>query len=419
MSKNKKPFPFEVCKECCEGGGTGGTVDQVQGDWNQSDETKVDHIKNRTHYSESVLLCDYTHTLDVENWDGSDYGGTFILDKELDVDKVRLYINGEYVPTTYVCDDIDMSYYFIVSSEEGDYIFNYDTRDNYISFPPWVTKGNNYKVYEETVHQLEEKYIPSSIARTEDVATRHSNALKGNVHGEIVSMTDVSPIEHTLEVKVSSATVTDFSVVTLSAYGKNLFNNDTSLVKNVTYQSADGNVYNTDGGYEIHLPAGIYTLSLVDKSLQGSEFFYTRVNDKNGNYIADCMRDKNGAVKQDAYIITNNVIHTPITYHINDGDVIYIFDAVGQGATAAKPKFERVDFQLEAGEKATEYEPYKAPITYPIKFGGTVKGVKSIYPCTTLMTDTSDVGIICEYNKDINKVIENLTNAIISLGGNV
>jgi hypothetical protein len=161
--------------------------------------------------------------------------------------------------------------------------------------------------------------------------------------GNPISLKDISELPHKVKCNISH---------------KNLFNNDTSLVKNVTYQSANGNIYNNDGGYELHLPAGVYTLSLVNKSLKGSEFIYTRVNDKNGNYITDCMRDKNGTVKQDAYVITNTIIHTPITYHINDGDVIYIFDAIGQGATIAKPKFERVDFQIEAGTTATEYEPY-------------------------------------------------------------
>ena len=37
----------------------------------------------------------------------------------------------------------------------------------------------------------------------------------------------------------------------------------------------------------------------------------------------------------------------------------------------------------------------------------------------TLLTDTEGVTIEAEYNKDTNKVIESLVQAIISLGGNV
>jgi hypothetical protein len=37
----------------------------------------------------------------------------------------------------------------------------------------------------------------------------------------------------------------------------------------------------------------------------------------------------------------------------------------------------------------------------------------------TLYTDTEGVTIDCEYKKDTNKVIENLVNAVIALGGNL
>lgn len=45
--------------------------------------------------------------------------------------------------------------------------------------------------------------------------------------------------------------------------------------------------------------------------------------------------------------------------------------------------------------------------------------VPSIYPTMTLTTDTDGAVLDCEYNRDINKVIEQLTQAIISMGGNI
>ena len=67
----------------------------------------------------------------------------------------------------------------------------------------------------------------------------------------------------------------------------------------------------------------------------------------------------------------------------------------------------------------SEYEPYKEPITYTPNTDGTVEGITSLYPVTTLLTDTAGVIVDCEYNRDLNKAFEELTNAIISLGGNV
>ena len=130
-------------------------------DWSQSDSSKSDYIKNRTHYTETVLLCDYTHTLDVETWEGEDFGGYFTLDKELNVDKLKLYINGEYVPTIYMTGDSD-NYAFFANIEEG-FVFEYIKSEKFIHFPPWLIKGNNYKVCEETIHQLDLKYIPDAV----------------------------------------------------------------------------------------------------------------------------------------------------------------------------------------------------------------------------------------------------------------
>ena len=74
--------------------------------------------------------------------------------------------------------------------------------------------------------------------------------------------------------------------------------------------------------------------------------------------------------------------------------------------------------QIELGTTATTFEPYQGQ-TYPPAADVIVSGVKSLYPITTLMTDTEGVIIEAEYNRDINKAFAELQQAIISLGGNV
>lgn len=75
-------------------------------------------------------------------------------------------------------------------------------------------------------------------------------------------------------------------------------------------------------------------------------------------------------------------------------------------------------FQLEEGATSTEYEPYAEheTVTTTIAEGAELN---SVAPNMTIMTDTKGVIINAEYNKDSNKVIEKLTQAIISLGGNI
>lgn len=64
------------------------------------------------------------------------------------------------------------------------------------------------------------------------------------------------------------------------------------------------------------------------------------------------------------------------------------------------------NIQIELGTTATEYEPYIEPIEYPVSADGTVDGVVSIYPTTTLMTDTPEAIINCTYNQDINRAFD-------------
>lgn len=66
-----------------------------------------------------------------------------------------------------------------------------------------------------------------------------------------------------------------------------------------------------------------------------------------------------------------------------------------------------------------DYEPYIEPTEYTPDADGVVSGVTSLYPSTTLITDTNGAVIDATYNKDINKAFEELKNVILSLGGNV
>lgn len=86
--------------------------------------------------------------------------------------------------------------------------------------------------------------------------------------------------------------------------------------------------------------------------------------------------------------------------------------------TAAGDTISLNAMQLELGTTATEYEPYTIA-EYTPAADGTVSGVKSLYPTTTLITDTVGTIIEAEYSKDINKAFAELHQAIISLGGNV
>lgn len=74
------------------------------------------------------------------------------------------------------------------------------------------------------------------------------------------------------------------------------------------------------------------------------------------------------------------------------------------------------NIQCEVGD-ATEYEPYIEPTTYPISADGTVNGITSVHPTTTLVSDTEGVVLDVEYNRDINSALAELQSIVNALLG--
>lgn len=78
----------------------------------------------------------------------------------------------------------------------------------------------------------------------------------------------------------------------------------------------------------------------------------------------------------------------------------------------------KIRIQLEPGMKATGVETCNGAEYIPAS-DGTIPDLTSLSPNMTILTDTVGATVDCEYNRDTNKVIEKLTNAIIALGGTV
>ena len=72
---------------------------------------------------------------------------------------------------------------------------------------------------------------------------------------------------------------------------------------------------------------------------------------------------------------------------------------------------------VEFGTQATGFEKYKNPVTYPVTDGKAI--VKSVSPTMNITTPVSGVSINAKGYQDGLAVIDELKQAIISLGGNV
>ena len=190
--------------------------------------------------------------------------------------------------------------------------------------------------------------------------------------------------------------ISDLTTVNVTRYGKNFFDKD------IAYADYD----NVGGGYKgLNYYVGIgttVTISLTETPTTGKGYMYVRPTISPGAGTQSWL----------AHSTVEALCSKQQTVVSTDG---YI--SICMSTEAYNTFVEKI--QIELGSAATEYEPYKTPTEYTPAADGTVLGVKSLYPTTTLMTDTEGAIIEAEYNRDINKAFAELQQAIISLGGNV
>lgn len=229
---------------------------------------------------------------------------------------------------------------------------------------------------------------------------------------------------------------------------------DTSVLPAIVINSVDNEVVITDIQFEIGTVATAYTpyvdVSTAILSVQGKNLlkypYHSKTHTTNGITFTDNGDGTvtvDGTATDDAifYCAASSLYLPKGTYTIsgaaNDGETYMnvsnssvilgertinwqggrfaLHIVVAAGKTVEN---ELIKPQIEVGSIATSYEPYKSA-SYPVEADGSTEGVKSIYPNMTITTDTEGVVVDCEYNRDSNKALEKITNAIISLGGNI
>lgn len=215
-----------------------------------------------------------------------------------------------------------------------------------------------------------------------------SNALKGTKTDTAILLDDVSPVTHEMSVKISSDTVTDLTAVKVKKQGKNLFDKNNSYT---IYGFLSGDTITQNNNcrtiYIPCLPNTTYTVSKI----QSSRF-------------AVAFAEETPAIGSTVHDIIRSDASTSITATSSTNDnyiVVWIFH--GNYDTTITLNEILSNLQIQLGTTATEYEPYITPTEYTTNADGVVNGVTSLYPSTTLTTDTNGVLIDCEYNRDINK----------------
>lgn len=308
--------------------------------------------------------------------------------------------------------------------------------------------------------------LPDDYIKLSDKVKNVSNTLKGTAKStnSLVSMHDVSPLEHIMSVNVkkknNSITWSDIKV---KKYGKNILDVANAPMYHCNPLNALYKWVRTGTGFKatfvrggnITINHGMY-IGTIDELKNKTITISAKFKGMGKNVIALNCTEIDGTTVQStedpgyyrptgytgasgtSVLIANNAKeattdeNVKVSFIVPDSttyDRLYVSFYLALGGEITEDMIanntavtEWSDIQIEIGEGSpvsTEYVPYQEPVTYIPNEDGTIEGVTSLYPTTTLMTDTPGVIINCDYNRDINKAYDELTQAILSLGGNI
>lgn len=257
-------------------------------------------------------------------------------------------------------------------------------------------------------------YQAANVAESakEEMRQLHANAILGKTESTVVCLEDVSPLAHQVKVMVSS--VDDPTAVTVTKCGKSLFDlSDLDLTYTNHYNGFNFryiDVRNLRGKRLIYQREVDFTNTIEDTATFSIKVIYY---DENKNILQQLFAP-NITKSSDSKIC---VMSADVT-----DDVVYMGFCTMVNFDLANPAQEgstmRVfNSMVEVSRTKSDYEPYSAETFTPNADG--MLYIPSQSPVMTLYSDTAGANIECEYNRDSNKVIEKLTNSIISLGGNV
>ena len=251
--------------------------------------------------------------------------------------------------------------------------------------------------------------------------------LKGKGQGEFVHLEPVHPIEHKVEVAVSDPTAK------VKVSGKNLLNINREL-GTLTSGNSNASIRNDFDYTKYYLGLAInnyYNPTFIQATIEDNTITYKGKSTPyygiafpfkvmpNTVYSFSCIVSADNARqavavsfydKDGAYI--SNTTNTTFTTPSNCYTAVFVVRAPDTTNT-----YTASDIQIEYGTTPTEYTEYIEPAEYTAAADGTVENVKSISPVMNLMADKAWAVIDAECFLDPQAIITDLTNTVITLGG--
>lgn len=204
------------------------------------------------------------------------------------------------------------------------------------------------------------------------------------------------------------------AAVTVRRNGKNLipypYWNGTKTINDVTFTVGDDGTVTANGTataniyfvLQRHIPLQLgttYTLSGAPAGSSNLTYYLYAANQDVSDWAAGNILNQTSAA-------TFTPIKSPGQYGFGVSLVIR------SGTVCNNVVFRP---QIEVGDVTTAYEPYIPPEEYTPAADGTVAGVLTLDPVTTLTTDSAGAVLEAEYSRDVNKAFAALQAAVEAL----
>lgn len=221
------------------------------------------------------------------------------------------------------------------------------------------------------------------------------DAIKNKVEGNVIAMDDVSSVEHELKVKVTCPDGVNPTTVNVRRCGKNLID-----VENIEVSNYTGYYYEIITDFEPKI-GEMYVLSVDVEcdTFPSSVSIGCGSNGFQGELVPYVAQE----FSENGKIVVPFVWNLP-THNQESGETKLAI-RIPRYLESKTFNAKAYNFQLEIGDTATTYEPYKSTEHTPTT-NGTISGMMSTSPNMTILTDTEGVVIDCEYNVDTKTYID-------------
>lgn len=445
-----------------------------QSDWNQTDETKADYIKNKPDVlkaNEDLQLTDHSISIDKTPFHEGDVGITLSRNVNLnvygnvnvdgnDITANLSQLNGVVEALTYHLDDVNNNPHGVTAEQIGaattsqsntfteENIFNRIIRSNgaflgsYDTYVSSLDGTNSLNVYDE-LEKIEGK------ADILEIESNKATALK------LTDTKNIPLINYRIYGNANGVggdldETTGKYMLPMMIYGKNILPNLSALMDSGVYMNGKGVINNDDGSVTVKAGTNTYSTTInLRANLAFTMPFSTTITVSCVGVTKDVtlhiMKQPSGSTQYELVGVVSSTEKIK-TAPVLKGDKIRCFlNLKLNGKVEQDTTFYP---QIEIGEVATEYEQFVEPVTTyiplpePMVEGDYVdyasktvvaQGVTytdvdlpeiiTNYPSTSLMCD-GDMQVTYKADttnayKNLKSELDTLKQAIISLGGTI